>query len=43
MAPMFNLSNKSILVVDDSSIMRMFLVMNLGLTCPKTKLTEAVE
>jgi len=26
---MFNLSDKSILVVDDSSIMRMFLVMNL--------------
>lgn len=39
---MFNLSNKSILVVDDSSIMRMFLVMNLKRILT-VKITDAVN
>ena len=39
---MFNLSDKSILVTDDSAIMRMFLVMNLK-RMVKVKITEAVN
>ncbi len=39
---MFNLSDKSILVTDDSSIMRMFLVMNLKRLL-RVKITEAVN
>lgn len=39
---MFNLSNKSILITDDSPIMRMFLVMNLK-RMVKVKITEAVN
>jgi two-component system, chemotaxis family, chemotaxis protein CheY len=40
--PMFSLSNKSILIVDDSSIMRMFLVMSLKRMI-KVRITEAVN
>ena len=39
---MFNLSDKSILIADDSSIMRMFLVMSLKRMI-KVKITEAVN
>jgi CheY-like chemotaxis protein len=39
---MFNLSDKSILVADDSSIMRMFLVMNLKRLLT-VNITEAVN
>jgi len=39
---MFNLSDKSILVVDDSSIMRMFLLMNLKRML-RVNITEAVN
>jgi two-component system chemotaxis response regulator CheY len=39
---MFNLGEKSILVTDDSSIMRMFLVMSLKRML-KVKITEAVN
>ena len=39
---MFNLSDKSILVTDDSAIMRMFLVMNLK-RMVKVNITEAVN
>lgn len=39
---MFNLSEKSILITDDSAIMRMFLVMNLK-RMVKVKITEAVN
>ena len=39
---MFNLSDKSILITDDSAIMRMFLVMNLK-RMVKVKITEAVN
>jgi two-component system chemotaxis response regulator CheY len=39
---MFNLSGKSILVTDDSAIMRMFLVMNLK-RMVKVNITEAVN
>jgi two-component system chemotaxis response regulator CheY len=38
----FNLSDKSILVVDDSSIMRMFLVMNMRRML-RVNITEAVN
>ncbi len=38
----FNLSDKSILVVDDSSIMRMFLVMNMRRML-RVSITEAVN
>jgi CheY-like chemotaxis protein len=38
----FNLSDKTILVVDDSSIMRMFLVMNLRRML-RVNITEAVN
>ncbi len=39
---MFNLADKSILIADDSAIMRMFLVMNLR-RMVKVKITEAVN
>ncbi len=39
---MFNLSDKSILVTDDSAIMRMFLVLNLK-RMVKVNITEAVN
>jgi two-component system chemotaxis response regulator CheY len=39
---MFNLADKSILVTDDSAIMRMFLVMNLKRMI-KVNITEAVN
>jgi CheY-like chemotaxis protein len=39
---MFNLADKSILVTDDSSIMRMFLVLNLKRMI-KVNITEAVN
>jgi two-component system chemotaxis response regulator CheY len=39
---MFNLADKSILVTDDSAIMRMFLVMNLK-RMVKVNITEAVN
>mgnify|MGYP003519718631 FL=1 len=38
----FNLSDKSILVVDDSPIMRMFLVMNMRRML-RVNITEAVN
>jgi two-component system, chemotaxis family, chemotaxis protein CheY len=38
----FNLSDKSILVVDDSSIMRMFLIMNMRRML-RVNITEAVN
>jgi two-component system chemotaxis response regulator CheY len=38
----FNLSDKSILIVDDSSIMRMFLVMNMRRML-RVNITEAVN
>ena len=41
-ARMFNYSDKSILVTDDSTIMRMFLVMNLKRML-KVNITEAVN
>ncbi len=41
-ALMFNLSDKSILVTDDSAIMRMFLVLNLK-RMVKVNITEAVN
>lgn len=39
---MFNLADKSILLTDDSAIMRMFLVMNLK-RMVKVNITEAVD
>jgi len=38
----FNLSDKSILLVDDSSIMRMFMVMNMR-RMMRVNITEAVN
>lgn len=39
---MFNLSNKTILVTDDSAVMRMFLIMNIKRLL-KVKIIEAVN